>query len=151
MPIIEKDPWREQYFADVPCPRDVVIPTDDELAWRLYPQHRSIYNKLIVCETQQIACAPHDIPPPAFPVFSKPIYNLRGMGEGGRVVASLAEYTRAIAAGHMWMTFLSGEHVSSDCVLVDGEPRWWRHTVGRALGGGMFDYWIVEPQARPAL
>lgn len=151
MPIIEKDPWREQYFADVPCPKSVIIPTDDELAWQLYPTHRWIYNKLLICESQGIACAPHDIPPPSFPVFSKPIYNLRGMGEGGCVVASAMEYQRAIDAGHMWMPLLSGEHVSSDCALVDGAPRWWRHTVGHGIGGGMFDYWTVQAQARPEI
>jgi len=35
VPIVEKDPWREQYFRDVDCPEDVVIPTDDVLAYRL--------------------------------------------------------------------------------------------------------------------
>lgn len=29
MPIIEKDPWRQQYFHGVTCPEDVVIPTDE--------------------------------------------------------------------------------------------------------------------------
>lgn len=29
MPIVEKDPWRQQYFEHVACPDDVVIPTDD--------------------------------------------------------------------------------------------------------------------------
>lgn len=151
MPIIEKDPWREQYFADVPCPDDVVIPTDDELAWQLYPKHRWVYNKLLICETQGIACAPHDISPPSFPVFSKPIYNLRGMGEGGRAIASNSDYRQSTVAGHMWMPLFSGEHVSSDCVLVDGAPRWWRHTVGYGIGGGMFDYWTVQAQARPEI
>ena len=49
MPIVEADPWRTQYFADVSCPDDVVIPTDDELAYQRYPQHRWIYNKLLIC------------------------------------------------------------------------------------------------------
>ena len=28
MPIIERDPWRTQYFERVSCPDEVVIPTD---------------------------------------------------------------------------------------------------------------------------
>jgi len=44
MPIVETDPWRIQYFSGVPCPDHVVIPTDDELAYQQFPQHRWIYN-----------------------------------------------------------------------------------------------------------
>ena len=29
MPICEADPWRFQYFEDVPCPDDVLISTED--------------------------------------------------------------------------------------------------------------------------
>lgn len=151
MPIIEKDPWREQYFADVPCPADVVIPTDDTLAWQLYPAHRWIYNKLLICESQGLPHAPHDVPPPSYPVFSKPIYNLRGMGTGSCVIRSAAEYERCQTPGHLWMPLLDGEHVSTDVALVNGEPKWWRHTVGEAMTDGMFDYWTILDEAHPAI
>lgn len=143
MPIIEKDPWRSQYFSGVACPGDVVVPTDDETAYRLYPGYRWVYNKLRICETQGLAHAPHGIVPPQFPVFSKPIYNLRGMGAGTAILNSAAQYERAHAPGHMWMTLLDGEHVSSDCAVVNGKAQWWRHTIGRALAGSTFDYWTV--------
>lgn len=148
MPIVEKDPWREQYFTDVDCPAHVVIPTDDTLAWQLHPAQRWVYNKLRICETQGLPHAPHDVPPPAYPVFSKPIYNLRGMGTGSRVIHDADEYERYQTPGHLWMPLLAGEHVSSDAVVVDGEPRWWRHTIGRATSDGMFDYWTVLAEPR---
>lgn len=151
MPIVEKDPWRVQYFAGVSCPAHVYIPTDDTLAWQLYPKHRWVYNKLLVCETQGLVHAPHDVPPAAFPVFSKPIYNLRGMGSGSRLIRDAAEYERTLAPGHFWMPALEGEHVSSDAVLVGGEPVWWRHSVGVPLVDGMFDYWTVLAEARPQI
>ena len=151
MPIVEKDPWRQQYFDGTACPDDVQIPTDDELAYRLYPTHRWIYSKLQVAETQNLDCAPHGIVPETFPVFSKPIYNLRGMGTGGQVVPSKEAFERIQQPGHMWMPMCTGEHVSTDGVLIDGEPQWWRHTVGLEMGGGMFNYWTVEADARPAL
>jgi hypothetical protein len=151
MPIVEKDPWRQQYFDDVACPDDVTIPTDDELAYRLYPDHRWIYSKLQVAESQGLKCAPHGIVPDDFPVFSKPIMNLRGMGTGGQVVASKEQFERIQQPGHMWMPMRTGEHVSTDGVLVDGTPKWWRHTVGLEMGGGTFNYWTVEAEARPAL
>ena len=87
--------------------------------------------------------------PPQFPVFSKPIVNLKGMGVGSRVLQTAADYERHYAPGHFWMPLLDGRHVSSDLAVVDGEPRWWRHVTGKPAGEGTFDYWTVhaEPDA----
>jgi hypothetical protein len=148
MPIVETDPWRIQYFNAVTCPDDVLIPTDDQLAYQLFPEHRWVYNKLLICDTQGLQCAPHDIVPPYFPVFSKPIYNMRGMGSGSRIIESHEHYRAAVQPGHMWMPLLSGEHVSSDAAVIDGEPVWWRHTVGATLDEGKFDYWTILSEAR---
>jgi hypothetical protein len=151
MPIVEADPWRSQYFTAVLCPENVVVPTDDELAYQLFPKNRWVYNKLLICETQGLESAPHDIMPPKFPVFSKPIYNLRGMGSGGKIIQSSEQYRAELAPGHMWMPLLTGEHVSSDVAVVEGEPAWWRHTVGKTLDQGMFDYWVILEEARPEI
>ncbi|BBK33531.1 hypothetical protein EDC65_3367 [Stella humosa] len=151
MPIVERDPWRLQYFTDVPCPDDIVIPTDDGDAWRLFPAHRHVYDKLHVALSQGLDCAPHGIEPSAWPVFSKPIVNLRGMGTGSRVMRSPADYARHQQPGHMWMTRLSGEHVSTDVAVAGGRARWWRHTVGHARAGGTFDRWTIEAGRRPEL
>ncbi|HXV81422.1 MAG TPA: hypothetical protein VEG60_16210 [Candidatus Binatia bacterium] len=148
MPIVESDPWRSQYFTTVDCPDNVVVPTDDELAYQLFPQHRWIYNKLLICETQSLENAPHDIMPRQFPVFSKPIYNLRGMGSGGKIIRTPEQYTAELQPGHMWMPLLTGEHVSTDAAVIDGEVVWWRHTVGKVLDQGMFDYWMILAEAR---
>ncbi|CAN5172819.1 hypothetical protein BH24PSE2_BH24PSE2_19510 [soil metagenome] len=151
MPIIEHDPWRQQYFESVDCPPDVAIPTDDGDAWRQFPAQRWVYNKLAVCETQSLDGAPHGVDPSLFPVFSKPIFNMRGMGTGSCVFHDAAEYTRAQTAGHMWMPLMEGEHVSSDVAVINGRASWWRHVTGKALDEGMFDYWIVLAAARPEL
>ncbi len=151
MPIIECDPWREQYFTRVPCPDDVVVPTDDMESWRRYPAQRWVFNKLLICETQGIEHAPHGVEPPRFPVFSKPIYNLRGMGLGSRVIETRADYLASLTPGHMWMRLLDGEHLSTDTAVIDGEPVWWRHARGEATGGGTFDHWLVLGAAHPPL
>lgn len=151
MPIIERDPWRTQYFERVACPDNVFIPTDDEHAYELYPEYRWIYNKLLICDTQGIAGAPHGVPPQVFPVFSKPIYNLHGMGVGGKVVRTAEELARDQSAGHMWMEMMHGEHVSTDVVLIGGEAQWWRHTEGVPVGDGVFDYWTVQAADKPDL
>jgi hypothetical protein len=149
VPICEADPWRLQYFAHVACPEHVRISTEDADSWEWYPAYRWVYDKLAVALSQGLEAAPHGVMPRRFPVFSKPITNLRGMGTGSRVIASAADYQVAMTPGHFWCALLSGRHVSSDVALVDGEPRWWRHTTGITGPGGTFDYWHVHAEAMP--
>jgi hypothetical protein len=151
MPIVERDPWRTQYFVGVPCADDVLVPTEDGDAYTWFPEHRWIYNKLAIAETQGLACGLHGMEPQAFPVFSKPVYNMRGMGAESRIFKTRRDYQLAQRPGHMWMTLLEGEHVSTDVAVESGEPRWWRHVIGKAIGDGMFDYWIVLAEGRPAI
>lgn len=149
MPICEADPWRVQYFEGVACPDDVNVPTEDGDAWRWYPDYKWIYNKLSIAESQGLDCAPHGVDPEQFPVFSKPIYNMRGMGAGSGVLRTLKEYKYRQRPGHMWCELLEGEHLSTDCAVVAGDLRWLRHTHGAPLEGGMFDYWTVLAEDRP--
>lgn len=151
MPIVEHDPWRVQYFESVACPDEVHIPTDDGDAYRLYPLYRWVYNKLAVAESQGFETGLHGVDPPAYPVFSKPVYNMRGMGTESRVLRSEKEYLRYLKPGHFWLPLLEGDHISSDVAVVDGDPRWWRHVTGRALDQGTFDYWTIHAEARPAV
>jgi hypothetical protein len=144
MPICEADPWRLQYFENVPCPADVLISTEDTDSWNWYPRHRWVYDKVLVAQSQGVAAAPHGVDPPAFPVFSKPITNLKGMGVGSRILRSATDYAEHYAPGHMWMALLEGRHVSSDVAVVDGEPAWWRHVTGRPIVEGTFDYWMIH-------
>jgi hypothetical protein len=151
MPVCERDPWRLQYFENVPCPDDVLIPTDDPDSWNWYPRHRWLYDKLKVAESQGLACGPHGVMPERFPVFSKPMMNLKGMGIGSRAIASAAEFDHHYQPGHMWMEQLDGAHVSTDCAVVRGKIAWLRHATGIPLPGGMFKYWIVHAALQPAL
>jgi hypothetical protein len=147
MPVCEADPWRLQYFAHVKTAAN--IPTEDCDAWQWNPKHRWVYDKLAVALSQGLEAGPHGVEPPRFPVFSKPIVNLKGMGVGSRVLHSKDDYERHYRPGHFWMPLLEGRHVSSDVAVIGGEPHWWRHVTGKPAGGGTFDYWIVhaEPDA----
>lgn len=151
MPICEADPWRFQYFENVPCPEDVRISTEDPDSWEWYPKHRWIYDKLAVALSQGLPAAPHGVMPPSFPVFSKPIMNLRGMGVGSRPIVSPDDYKVNLTAGHFWCQLLTGAHVSTDVALLDGTPVWWRHTTGAATEGGTFDYWHIHAEAMPEI
>lgn len=151
MPICEADPWRLQYFQNVFCPEHIQIPTEDADAYLWNPHHNWIYDKLRVALSQGLDAAPHGVPPDRFPVFSKPIFNLKGMGVDSGILRIREDYEKNYRPGHMWMTLLEGEHISTDCAVVDGEAHWWRHTTGVPLGAGMFDYWIVHAAPRPVL
>lgn len=151
MPIAEHDPWRLQYFDRVACPAHVRIPTDDGDAWVWFPQQRWVYDKLAVALSQGLDAGPHGVMPSSFPVFSKPVMNLRGMGTDSRVMANEQAYRNHQRPGHMWMPLFVGEHVSSDVAVERGHPRWWRHAVGIEAGGGTFDSWAVLAEARPDL
>jgi len=151
MPFCEADPWRLQYFESVSCPEDVRIPTEDADAYLWYPHHNWVYNKLAIALSQELDAGPHGVPPSHYPVFSKPITNLKGMGVGGRILRSLKDAARYYEPGHMWMQLLDGEHVSSDVAIVNGDARWWRHTTGKPFGSGMFDYWTIHAAPRADL
>ncbi len=151
MPIIEPAPWRHQFFDKAECPADLFIPTDDPEAWEWNPQHRWVFDKLQVALSQGLRAGPHGTKPPRFPVFSKPIMNFRGLGAGSRILHSPEDYENHHTPGHFWMTLLEGAHISTDVAVADGEPVWWRHVTGVAVGDGMFDYWTVHAARDPGL
>jgi hypothetical protein len=151
MPFCEADPWRLQYFEGVECPPQLCIPTEDPDAYLWYPAHRWVYDKLRVAESQGLSYGPHGVYPPQFPVFSKPIANLQGMGVGSEVLTDPEHYRRQMRPGYFWMTLLQGEHLSSDIAIVAGRAAWWRHVCGRPAGRGAFDYWTIEAGHRPQL
>jgi hypothetical protein len=151
MPICEADPWRLQYFERTPCPLDVRIPTEDCDAWQWYPEHRWVYDKIAIAASQGLDAGPHGVPPPYFPIFSKPITNLKGMGVGSRILHTPAEYEENLTAGHMWTTLLRGRHISTDVAVVDGTPRWWRHVTATPSGEGTFDHWTVHAAGDPPI
>jgi hypothetical protein len=151
MPILERDPWRVQYFEGIPCPPDVNIPTDDPDCWTLFRRHHWIYDRLKIAETQGIVCGPHGVKPERFPVFSKPITNLKGMGLGSRLIASEGDWERAYQPGHMWMELFTGDHVSTDCAVERGQIKWLRHATGEVGARGTFRYWTIHAAALPEL
>ncbi len=151
MPFVVRDPWRLQYFENIPCPADVIIPIDDIDCWDVWPDLRFIYDKLFIAQSQKLACGTvHDMPQ-EFPVFAKPRINLHGMGEGSFAVSSENEFRARMTDEHIWMQLLRGDHVSTDCAVVDGTVAWICHAKGETWDGGMFKFWTIEAAANPHL
>ena len=124
MPIVEKDPWRDAVLRRASPVRTTSSsrPTTSD-AYRLYPAHRWVYNKLLVCETQGLEHGAARHRAVALPRLQQahlqpPRHGRRGTGAPRR----REEYERAQTPGHLWMPLLTGEHVSTDVALVDGEP-----------------------------
>lgn len=128
-----------------------MIPVDDPDCWQLSPDHRWVYDKLRIAQSQGLPCGPHGVTPAAFPVFSKPIVNLKGMGIGSRIIASAAEMEHGYQPGHMWMPLLTGDHVSTDCAIAGGRIEWCRHATGVPWIDGMFKQWTIHASPSPAL
>lgn len=151
MAIFEREPWACFYFDTVSPADQERIPTHDVAAWTMFPQHRWVYNKLLIAESQGLECAPHGVTPPRFPVFSKPITNLGGMGKDSRVFMSAEAYEAGMTPGHFWSTYLRGRHISTDLAIENGKIKWSRHTEGMPGIVGTFDYWHLLPYSIPDL
>lgn len=120
--FIGYDYWVEQYFKEIDSPEKSIICCNDTSAWKNNPEHNWVYNKLKLCKSQGIEAGPHGVKPPFEPVFSKPIINLYGKNRGAHKIFNWddTEY----APGHFWMPVLSGVHLSSDMVIVNGVCQW---------------------------
>jgi len=143
VPFCEADPWRMQYFEGIASPPELRIPTEDPDAYEWYPQQAWVYDKLRLCASQGITCAPHGVEPPEFPVFSKPITNLRGMGVGSRVLHSPADYRRHLMPGHFWMPLLQARRPALETYLTDWLERYIGCYTGmmnfESIGGRIID------------
>ncbi|KAJ5102241.1 hypothetical protein NUU61_004463 [Penicillium alfredii] len=125
---------------------ECIIPTTDGQAYDMFPEFRWVYNKLTIAELGSIACGPHNTCPPRhlYPIFSKPIYNLGGMGADARRIATSQDYWRSVTPGHMWSAYLQGEHYSTDIAVVQGRPVWLSHTRGAPGPEQTWDYWEIN-------
>lgn len=147
MPFIGYNKWEEIYFKNIKIPKNVIIPVSDVEAYQINPKFNWVYNKLKICKTQNIFCAPTPIESPSYPIFVKPIINLLGMGAGGHVVYSLKELEETFQPGQLWMSYFEGVHYSTDCAIIDGELHWVCHVKGYPFLNlaGTFDYWEIIP------
>ncbi len=121
------------------------VPLTDTEAYPRYPKHNHIYNKLSIAEYQGIQCAPHGIEPPSYPVFSKPIYNLKGLGARSRILNNKSDYKAHYNPAYMWSEVFEGDHYSTDIAVLDGNVKWMCHTHGVKNKDDLFDYWHIKP------
>ncbi|NJO62897.1 MAG: hypothetical protein HC836_33150 [Richelia sp. RM2_1_2] len=131
--------WELTLFNKVRVPSNITIPVDDTCAYLTYPHFRWIFNKLELCRSQGIDCAPVGIMPNKYPVFMKPITNLYGMG----IEAKRINHENELVAkpGFFWMEYLYPPHISTDVVFKKGTSVWWGHTIAHKIDDTRFDLW----------
>ncbi|PYF99477.1 hypothetical protein D893_02629 [Thioalkalivibrio sp. ALE21] len=130
MPFVGVLPERRHIFRPEPR-REVAV--SDAAAWRLNPGHRHVYDKLRLALDAGLTAAPCGVAPTdlgldaADTVFVKPVINLAGMGLDAR---ALPAGEVPAEPGSFWCQRLEGAHTSTDCLVENGEVRWFAHTRG---------------------
>lgn len=124
MSFSEFNPTKFPINLNVNCPEDLLIPTTDSVAWTHYKDLRWIYNKMELCNSQNITCAPYGIYPENYPIFLKPIYNLNDISVQSFFIRDQKEYDDHYYPGSFWMEFLDGDHLSIDMVIINGSMKW---------------------------
>ena len=120
-----------------------LLPKNDIDAWSLYDEYNFVYNKMFICQYQNISCAPVPITPKKFPVVVKPIINLYGMGIYSMKINDISEYNKLWNNTSFWMEYFEGPVQSWDIVIRNGMIIY--HTYWNGCNDinhmGKFDYW----------
>ena len=88
------------------------IPLNDTEAYTIYTNHNKVYNKLELFKFQNIECNPFPCKPSKFPIVSKPIINLFGMGLNAKKINNVKQFNRELPSNNFWCSFLDGEHLN---------------------------------------
>ena len=152
MPFVEADPWRLQYFTAVACPPDVRIPTEDPDAYQWYPAAPLGLQQARGGGVAGDYLRPARRAAARFSGLQQAHHESARHGRRHAHADRCARTTIGTAtSGHMWMTLLEGEHVSTDAAVRQGQVHWWRHSLGTTAPRGTFEHWTIEARARPEL
>lgn len=121
------------------CNKNIIIPSNDFQAIKLYDNLKYLYNKIFIAESQKIKCGIEI--PINYPVIVRPITNLYGMGKDAYFLYNI----NTIPKDFFWCEIFKGNHISVDifyndngilgCIAFQGFP-------GKLF---TFDYWEYLP------
>jgi len=120
---------------------DIHYPKNDIEAYEIYSKYSIVYNKLEIAKFQNIECNPFPIYPKKYPIISKPIINLYGMGKGAIKINNEEEFIYNIKSTNFWCSFLNGSHYSWDIILRKGKIIYSTCFFGKKWKLGTFKYW----------
>lgn len=119
------------------------IPLNDTEAFTIYTNHNKVYNKLEIFKFQNIECNPFPCKPSKFPIVSKPIINLFGMGLNAKKINNVKQFNRELPSNNFWCSFLEGEHLSWDFVVRNGKIVYHVCFKGGKKEFATFKYWTL--------
>lgn len=109
-------------------------------AFQYYKDFSIVYNKFQIAQDQNLICGIYPIKPIQYPVVSKPIYNLLGMGTGSKKITNCEELD-CFNNGNFWCEFLNGDHYSWDLIVRNGIILYHTCFLGVKKTFGTFEYW----------
>jgi len=118
MSIHNLDPWEFQYVKDLKD-HEALAWTDED-AYHRYLPYSWIYDKYLLALRTGVPTVDLQIESPtAYPVMVKPRINLEGMSKDAYVAQSIEDIgsRRGMIAQH----FLTGDHLTTDFVIRDGQ------------------------------
>ena len=121
--------------------QNISIPESDSEAYIKYTKYNSVYNKLEIAKIQDLDCNPFPCLPNKFPVVSKPIINLFGMGLNSKKINNTKEFLKELPTNNFWCEFLDGDHISWDFIIRDGKIEYYTCFFGKKKTFGTFKYW----------
>lgn len=118
---IFKNRYSETQFK-IPFSKKII--TNDPDAYKYNPKHRHIYNKLWITQSQGIKCGKmKELPNKEdFPVFIKPIINLRGGNRDCYKINTIEEFKQYKERNDMfWSIYINEQEASTDFLLDKGK------------------------------
>lgn len=129
--------------------KNINIIKDDIIAFQKFKNYNLVYNKLQIAMDQNLKCGIYPIEPDEFPVVSKPIYNLLGMGVDSIKIKNKKEFLKNSKNGNFWTEFLVGDHLSWDLIIREGIIIYHETFYGDKKTFGTFNYWEQKYQEIP--
>lgn len=115
---LTKDPWEEQYIKNLK--NSDVLSWGDSEAYDRYPKLNWIYDKYLLLKTlgQPVWDLEKEIPN-KYPVIVKPRKNLFGLGKDCYFASFPSQIEKVV--GMIAQPILTGQHISTDYVLINGK------------------------------
>lgn len=107
-----------------PIPYTKKMINNDADAYKAFPKHKFVYNKLWVTKSQNLKCGRMNEPPSKtqYPVFIKPIINLQGGNADCYQIRNEDEFQKYSHREDMfWCELLQGQEGSTDFILHNGK------------------------------
>jgi hypothetical protein len=135
------------------------LPIYDGEAYKMYPDHNYVYDKLWVAESQKLNCgrledlikSPHEVP---YPVFIKPRWgHLSAASKNCFKISSPQELQQYAHFKHMmWSEFIDGREGMTDYVMLNGRIMHYVSYIYSEGQNGFTDEWkYVSPSTKPPL